>query len=389
MKEKQINSTALYAFLTLLSVVSAILIILISKGNLIKIYFFPDYNDSLMDFFNSLIEVHTKHPYKDFGVLYPPLANLFFYSLFMFVPRNVISVLPYSHREAILLVGTPNDIRMNQTCMLLFLFTFLMSVLLFVFLIQKFLIQKSNLLIICLFFTFPMLQAIERGNIVLLPFTFTLFFYLFHESPKRILRELSILSLAIAFGFKLYPAFLGLLLIKEKRIKDVIKAFIYAILVTIIPLLIMDDLPGLFTWFNILLSYGTDTPSSEFIFRDLAIITCVLFISLDTLSSFTKRPLIRLTKSQSLMLIIWLMILINGNLDGLVLLFTIIPFVIFSIEEPVINKFNIIEFIVYMVCLLPLGINKLNYYFLPLFLIGGIIRAKKRYAAIEEIQFIK
>ncbi len=375
---KKINTTSLYAFLTLISVVTAILVILISKGKLIKIFFFPDYNDCLMDFFNSLIEVHTKHPYKDFSVLYPPLANLFFYALFSFVPLNDLSVLPYSHEEAIRLVGTPNDIRLHQTCMLLFLFTFLVSVLLFVFLMQKFSMPKSNLLIFCLFFTFPMLQAMERGNIVLLPFGITLFFYLYHESSNRILRELSILALAIAFGFKLYPAFLGVLLIKEKRVKDIIKAFIYAILVTIIPLIIMDDLPGLFTWFDILLTYGTDMTASELVVRNIAMLICVLFIVLDVLAAFTKRPLVRLTKSQSLMLIIWLMVLINGNLDGLVLMFTIIPFVLFLKEEPVLNKYNIIEFIVYMVCLLPLGINKLNYYFLPLFIVGGIIRTKMR-----------
>jgi len=380
---RKIDIKRAYIILTFLSLFVASLMILFSQGRLFRLFFFSDQNDSLMDFFNSLIEVHTGKPYKDFGVLYPPLANCFFYFLQLLVPESVKGSWPTTHKDTVYLVGTTGDIRMTQSCMVIFLVVFVLSIFAFITLIQKSHEEKSNLFILCLIFSYSMLQSIEHGNIIIIALVFSMVFCFYYSGEKGYLRELALLSLAISFGFKLYPAFFGILLIREKRVKDCIKAIAYAVILTVVPIMLLDGPSGFSLWINNVLSYGTDTASSlESCMRLIAIIIAITAIIYDLIMSFAKKAHNQLPFSTFLMVLTWLMILVSGNADGSTLIFVIIPFIFFCKEEKSINKYNIIDFIVYMCCLLPIGINKLEYYFLPFFILSGMIR-KRMYVKNE------
>ena len=82
------------------------------------------------------------------------------------------------------------------------------------------------------------------------------------------------------------------------------------------------------------------------------------------------KPVIPLKNSQILFLISYLSLLIGGGAGGYNLIFFIVPFLAFLQEERTLNRCNIIEFLIYMICLLPAGINQMNYLFFLLFLIG-------------------
>lgn len=374
--KKPVKTINLYIILTIISLVSVLLVILLSNGSLFRIFFFSDQDDSLMDFFNSLIEVHTKKPYGDFGVLYPPLANCFFYILQLFIPSSFKVTWPKDHKETLYLVGTSKDIRMNQACMVVFLLTFLLFLFLFIILIQKFSKDRSNTLVFCLLFSHGMIQILEHGNVIIIAFVFALIFYMFHDSENPVIKEIALISLAVSFGFKLYPAFLGIILLKKRLFKEAFRAIIYGIVLTILPMMFLDGFSGFSLWINNVFLFGTDPSSKiENILRILSIIICIVVLIYDTFFANSKH-LILLKESQSVMIICWLMILISGNIEGSTLLFIILPFLLFCKEEEHITRYNIAEFIVYMSCLLPIGINKLEYFFLPVFILCCFVRSK-------------
>ena len=374
--KKPVKTINLYIILTIISLVSILLVILLSNGSLFRIFFFSDQDDSLMDFFNSLIEVHTKKPYGDFGVLYPPLANCFFYILQLFIPSSFKVAWPKDHKETLYLVGTSKDIRMNQACMVVFLLTFLLFLFLFIILIQKFSKDRSNPLVFCLLFSHGMIQILEHGNVIIIAFVFALIFYMFHDSENPVIKEIALISLAVSFGFKLYPAFLGIILLKKRLFKEAFRAIIYGIVLTILPMMFLDGFSGFSLWINNVFLFGTDPSSKiENILRILSIIICIVVLIYDTFFANSKH-LILLKESQSVMIICWLMILISGNIEGSTLLFIILPFLLFCKEEEHITRYNIAEFIVYMSCLLPIGINKLEYFFLPVFILCCFVRSK-------------
>ena len=60
-------------------------------------------------------------------------------------------------------------------------------------------------------------------------------FLTFYDSENKILREIALISLGLAVGFKLYPIAFGALLLKEKHYKSLLRASVYCILFTIVP----------------------------------------------------------------------------------------------------------------------------------------------------------
>ena len=54
-----------------------------------------------------------------------------------------------------------------------------------------------------------------------------MFFVFNYNSENTVIRNLALLSLAIATGLKLYPVFFGLLLLNKKHKEDAVKAIVY------------------------------------------------------------------------------------------------------------------------------------------------------------------
>lgn len=95
-------------------------------------------------------------------------------------------------------------------------------------------------IIFCLTLSYPVLYIIERGNILLLSFALVLGYFAFKDSESKILRELALIFLAMAFAIKITPAIFGLLLLSEKRYKDAIRCAIYGLLLLFLPFLFFE-----------------------------------------------------------------------------------------------------------------------------------------------------
>ena len=377
MKGKSFETKTVYICLSIAALCCATLAILISNGKLFSVFFFSDTQDTGMDFFNSLVSVHTRKPYEDFHSLYPPFANFFFYTLQLFIPDTIKEAWPNTHMGTIYMVGTEQDLRLRQSSFLIFLFFVLITVFLFYYAFHS--MFQSTLLAICLTASFGVIYAIERGNVILITFLLLFFFIKNYKNQNKIIHELSLLALAMAFGFKLYPAIFGILLLKDKQFFSAIRSAFYGITLSIISLLVFEGFSAIPYWLETLniRSFGdtsthTQTNASSISFRLISILLCIIILLLDLF--FEKKIKIQLFTSQRLFLITYLMLLIINGADIYNLIFFLIPFVYFLQEENIITRYNFLEFLLYLYCLLPLGINSFKSYYFPFFLLGNISR---------------
>ena len=123
----------------------------------------------------------------------------------------------------------------------------------------------------------PAVFALERGNIILLAAVLCCWFLLGYRSARPLVRELAFLALAAAAALKIFPALLGLLLLRERRWRDALRLAAYGLCAVFLPFLLLNggfqNLPLLFENFGAHTAYYTRFIYPRFGFRLLASIT--------------------------------------------------------------------------------------------------------------------
>ena len=182
--------------------------------------FHHNINDSFNDFYNVNDFFLNYSPYMECKSSYPPM-NFIICFPFMLIQRHdkypafVLYVIIYS----LFLIG-------------IYFLT-----------IRKYKLSISKAIKIAIIFLIsaPFLFMVERGNYLVITFCFTCLFLLTNDSKNRVIRELSFVWLAIAVASKIYPAVFAIVLLKEKRWLDLLKAASYSIVLFFLPFLVMKD----------------------------------------------------------------------------------------------------------------------------------------------------
>ena len=172
---------------------------------------FPDKNDIFMDYFNSIF-YSLNDPYTEYKVIYPPLITAIYELI-----GHWITIDPP-------LDGF--DIRASYTGM----FSYVLLTMVAVFVMHSLLRRnrdskvdvRNEILILLLIFSYPMLFTVMRGNCIVYSLIFTILFLYGYRSESPTVRCLSYISLGIAAGLKMYPALFGLLVIRERNVKDIL-----------------------------------------------------------------------------------------------------------------------------------------------------------------------
>lgn len=259
-KNRRLTPMQIYCWATVACLAVLLLALLASRGALLHRFFFYDVTDTGMDFFHSIEYVRGRMPYGQFDTLYPPLANLFFYVLYLLVPKTQSDTWTESFISSLNMKGTERDLRLQQATMMLFIVFVIVVVLGIVSMTERLTRScggRKKLLAFCAVFSYGVLYGLERGNILLLCWPLMVFFVLYRNSQNPILRELACLALAVVAGLKLYPAFLGILLLKDKNYIAAIRTVIYGIVCFIFPLFFFNEgLYGLTLWIRVLFAFS-------------------------------------------------------------------------------------------------------------------------------------
>lgn len=218
-----------FAIFVFLGIFSCVLYYFLNAEKGFEQLFFSSGNDLFMDFFNSVRDAaQFSGVYTERGVIYPPLANLLFLIFSRFLPESYL--------------GTSFDDRhlwreIPGAYLLIFLYTLVLLTALYILLRENTRESGRRAIFFSLaaVFSFPVIFAVERGNIILLSAILVLVFVATYDSESRTQRELGLICLAAAFGLKLYPALFGWVLIADKRYREAARCVCYGVLFLLIP----------------------------------------------------------------------------------------------------------------------------------------------------------
>lgn len=240
LKNHKATLSNLFCFAFLLFFLSSFAIIILFRGIPFYNVLFADGNDTFMDFFNSLAHSTYADPYKN-GVIYPPLNYLYLHFLAILLPREILNLDAFA-------------IRMSQIGLFVFfIFTFFsLGGTLYVIYRNKAGTEFEKVFFTCLcLFSSGFLYQIVRANVIILSLLFLMCFIFGKDSKNRTIRELALICLAIAAAIKIYPALFGLILIKEKRYSEGLRAAIYGVIVFFVPFFFTG---GLIHGFSLMIS---------------------------------------------------------------------------------------------------------------------------------------
>ncbi len=325
--------------------------------------------DEFMDFYNSIRDGGTKQVYKN-GIIYPPLANMFFYFCSKLISPDLISL---SFKERFLL-------REDVTCRFIFMGFLFLSVTLIVRIIQQKLNSSGSsgvvwLLSIALVLSYPVIYCIQRGNILLLAMAFSMFFVFFRNDERQWVRELSLIALAIAAGLKLYPAIFGLLLLKEKDYKRTVRLVVYGLVFTILPFFFYDGIESVRDLIANLQQFDSQTflpmshTTSDVFAYYIAGYTANLFhadfyhyfnifhwiLFIPTMASAIVVFFLTNRDWQKVFCLCYVFMNLNSSGQTYILVFMLIPFVLFLIENSQ-SKNNCVYFVQFSLLLIAIPV---------------------------------
>ncbi|MEG0998411.1 MAG: glycosyltransferase 87 family protein [Clostridiales bacterium] len=238
-----------------------ILLGILTRGRVFESLLFYNQTDTFMDYFNSLMGVVARNPY-DLGIIYPPLANLIYLINVHLIPTDYfigdLSALTYS------------DTRLYQGYLIVFIIYSLISILAFIFICQN--MKKGenaekNTFVLLMLFSTPFFYCFERGNIIFLALIFSMLFFLWKDSDNKILRELSLIALAISAAIKIYPAIFGFLLIREKRWKEGVRLVFYGLFFFFVPFIFFGGFSKVFTLIENIFHTSSEFAISTFSYK--------------------------------------------------------------------------------------------------------------------------
>lgn len=203
------------------------------------------------DYFLCILFSLGKQNVYHFGIdaCYSPLSYAFFYCISKMTSAGELL-------KEVDLFSIPYEQMINMTSELLaspyqlmaFLLYITAGIFLYVFAIEELNInkRKKQLLILTIISSVPlMFGAVERGNLTMYVAALVLIAFILKDSSSPVKREIALLLIAIAAGLKFYPAFMGLLYLKEKRFKEAGRLIGYGLFFVFVPFLFFGGWDGM------------------------------------------------------------------------------------------------------------------------------------------------
>lgn len=334
--------------------------IILTHGDSVKHYLFSDQKDTFMDFFNSIYDTIGRHPYQN-GVIYPPICYVIYYIFSRFIPIEIFSG------------SNKMMLKLNQGPMLSILIYLILEILFFILLCKK--VKKGkeiekNLFVFLMLLSVPFLFAFERGNIIFVLLILLIMFFAFKDSKNKVLKELSLISLACSAAIKIYPAIFGLVLIKEKKFKEINRVIIYGLILFFMPFIFFGGFGEVIQFYKNITG-ATASFNEDFIINKINFSTvadtianllsipqnCIniifkIFIILIFITSCIN-ALISNSKWKTTALLCCLMIGIPGISFTYTAIFLVIPLIYFLDEKKEKSFINFIYLILFILILFP------------------------------------
>ena len=118
---------------------------------------------------------------------------------------------------------------------------------------------KKNLACVLIILSYPLMgSSLQRGNSVALVALMLAVSYAWRDAEEAWKREAALLLIAVSAGFKVYPAFFGILYLYEKRWKEAVRLVIYGVILFFAPFVFFGGFAGMRAFFMLLLARGEE-----------------------------------------------------------------------------------------------------------------------------------
>ena len=201
----------------------------VTRGQSLVNLLYTNQKNTYYDFTSSILAARNRNEY---GGMYPPLAQFFFWVLAHLLPAGYEDL---TIRELI-------NLPLGAVYVMFF---FLVCAFLTGWMLEDGLRTPKytrRFTVAALFLSVPFIYGIQRGNVLFICLPLMLYFCLNYDAESRTRRILSLVALAIAAGIKIYPAILGMMLVKSRRWKQVILCVAIGLAAVLIPSLLFDKL---------------------------------------------------------------------------------------------------------------------------------------------------
>lgn len=237
-----------------------VIMLFVTRGRIYSDVFASDTTDTFNDFVNCVYDVYKMQPYQN-GSIYPPLCHVIYAIFSKFIPSHLFENNWYHFPGALYIAN-------NQSTMLV-TFVYMTLSLLFVYIGIKILLEKYNqknkIMPFCLLFSYPILFAFERGNIMLICLGFLLIFFGYWDSTVKWKKNLALLALSFAINIKIYPVIFLLLFLKKKRWKELVIVIMQCTVIFVLSMLCFGGVSGFCLFFkNLLINTGVHVRNGNF-----------------------------------------------------------------------------------------------------------------------------
>ncbi|MGN0328161.1 MAG: glycosyltransferase 87 family protein [Lachnospira sp.] len=224
----------------LIGFIISIIKLVSSRGACLDGIVFNMGDDFFMDFFNHVgyVEDRENVYFVNYNACFPSFAYIFYYLVNRMLPQGTVTLFacdkttPYGLLTFVvynmvltflLIVGINSTVEKNGKKSQLG-YGITLAVL------------CSNIFII---------DVVERGNAVFIALVLLLLSLWLDQCENKLAKEMSLILIAMAAGFKIYPAVFGLIYIKRKDIKRVVRLIIYGVAVMFVPYIFFGGITGL------------------------------------------------------------------------------------------------------------------------------------------------
>lgn len=196
----------------LLAILVFFVAIFFTRGQALINILHQGHSDTFMDLFN--IREYSPDAYLQRPIFYPPLAwlcNGFFAHC---LPEQIVEA--YNN-------GDFYVAQREQASLMMYLLLLMVLLLIFSFFFKSIVggnLLRQELSLWCILLSVPFIFTYERANLILIAIVFSFGFVWGYDSKNKWIRGFSYLCLALAAAVKVYPAVLGLILVKERRWKS-------------------------------------------------------------------------------------------------------------------------------------------------------------------------
>ena len=224
----------LFATVMVLMLLVFIIVAVVTGGKSITNMFWVNRYETFSDYFDSIV-YSSNNPYS-IGVIYPPLITVFYEIIGHFA-------IPFTDPS---ITSLSLALRNSQ----LGLMSYFVITLLTFYAVRRIVSKLSEgkninaeALFLLLALSYPLLYTVERGNNVILAVVFCFIFLMCYKSENKVIRYLSYAALGVAAGIKIYPALFGLLILRDRKYREMLECMLTVALIFFLPFLFTDGNP--------------------------------------------------------------------------------------------------------------------------------------------------